>query len=120
MGQQEGSVWLFRLRHPLTDPESRELTALCIADAGKEYDVKGAIRARKLGLGWLFRRVLPKDENLDRLFCSEVVATRLNDLDRWDPGNASEWDPESLGWSIVRNGVTCKRERLTSTLVQGA
>ena len=120
LGQQQGSVWLFRLRQPLTDTESRKLTALCIADCGKEYDVKGAIRARTLGLGWLFRRIFPKDEDLGRLFCSETVATRLDDLDRWDPGNASEWDPESLGWSIVRDGVTCKRVQLTATLVQGA
>jgi len=120
LGQEQGSVWLFRLRQPLTDPDVRKLTALCIADCGKAYDVKGAIRARKLGLGWLARRVFPKDENPHRLFCSEAIAIRLRDLGRWDPGNASEWDPDSMGWSIVRDGVTCERKRLTATLVQGA
>lgn len=112
-------VWLYRLRRPLTDEESRELTALCIADAGKRYDMPGALRSRSLLCGWLFRRVKPHRQDLDQLFCSETVANRLDDLGRWDPGNASEWNPHALGQAIVKDGVTEKRVRLSATLIQG-
>jgi len=113
-----GRAWVYPLSATLTDVQADLLTALCVADCGKQYDYPGAVRSRDLGLGWLARIVYPRAENLHALFCSELVATRLRDLRRLEVANASDWAPNALAREMRRQEVTLKRVPLT--LVQGA
>ena len=100
-----GSVFVWPLSSPLSTEESKALTINCGEEIGKPYDFSAAVRARVLGLGWLFRLIHPRKENLDSFYCPEFVAEELRKLRQIELANVSNWHPDSLIEEFLRQGA---------------
>lgn len=101
-----GRVWHLPLTKPLCDSESRRLTAFLAGSLKKRYDFFGAAHARHTLIAWLYRRYF-QEEDLDKLFCSELVAAALRDVGRIDAKleNVSGFSPNGLRRYLRRRKI---------------
>lgn len=99
-----GDVWHLPLRWPLNADDSEQLTAKLEQFLMTPYDMLGAFRSG----GYLFRTVqaMVHRENLDLIFCSELVVRALVHVGRIRTANAGAWSPERLARHVRREGVT--------------
>lgn len=106
-----GKVWVYPLVEKLSPVQSQLLTRICMSEAQKAYDLKGAIWARQAGFGWLMRWLLSRSEDVNAYFCSEFVLDRLRDLNRVLVSNVSNYSPNTA-IDLLRRGVVGPRRRL--------
>lgn len=95
---QPGVIWHYPLKKPAN---LLGLTPFLVSVLGKPYDVIGALSTGK-----------EHTENLDAMFCSELVAAALRTVDLFPIDNAGAWSPNNLFRTLVRMGVYHKPERL--------
>lgn len=106
-----GNVWRYPLAGPLTTFARRNLSRWLLSQVHVGYDYLGAWRARDLCLGKV-RRWLIGEQNLASLFCSELVAAALTQIGRFEDGDASAWNPNSLCRELARRKVVTSPIRI--------
>jgi len=84
--EYEGSVWWLPMA---VEFDKQEFVGFCLSQKGKKYDAPQAI-------GSAIDFVPDQIENLDRLFCSELVFAALESAGVIPPGNASEATPADI------------------------
>ena len=96
-----GRYWYYPLGVPLFGSQPRDLTDWLDHEIGRQYDSIGAFRARDFTCieRWLGR------ENLETLFCSELVAAAWRQIGVWHTGNASRWSPNRLIRTALEVGI---------------
>ena len=99
-----GRVWLYKLKRPLTLSDRIKLRDFLLTYVGKSYDTLGAFQSG----GKLFSLIqkLKFQENLHTIFCSELCAAALREVDRLETESASYWSPNKLLRYLVTNGIT--------------
>lgn len=105
-----GKVWRYPLVDPLTSRQKRRLSKDMMEHLGQPYDYVGAARSGGFLLR-LFEKCV-RQEDLDTLFCSELVAHTLTDLGIAEYTNASSQSPNSLARDLVKTGLCWKRKRI--------
>jgi ASC-1-like (ASCH) protein len=106
----EGRAWLYPLYRPLFDAEQDQLNAFLRYYIGTEYDRIGAIRSGGKVFSW-FESLLHK-ENLDSIFCSELLAATHRHIGLIETDNVSRWNPNRLIKFERDLGIINKRRRL--------
>lgn len=99
-----GRAWLYPLYRPLYGNENERLNGFLHEQIGVPYDMVGGMRSAGIGLSWLESRLRGEDLNL--LFCSELVAAAHSLIGLLRTENASCWSPNKL----------IRHERATKTL----
>lgn len=105
-----GKIWLYRPTRPLSDRERKRLHYFLLGQIGKDYDYAGAMASGPRLLrwaSWLF-----KDECMNSVFCSELVAAAYERLLRFEIRSASVYNPNNLLRRLVRWGAVQKPERI--------
>ena len=104
-----GKVWKYGLKSPLYDSEKKRLLPYLLSQLGVQYDYFGAGRSG----GFLLRAVegVLRDEDVTKLFCSELCGAALTKVNRARIVNASAENPNSLVRFLYREAVINKRER---------
>ena len=88
-----GTVWHYPMSAPRIDQGA--IASWLVARLGTPYDTRQAAAARLLGLGWLQRRLLGR-EDLRRLYCAETAA-KADEIGGVLPEHdASGWSPAGL------------------------
>lgn len=98
-----GKIYRYRLTVPLTERERNRLTFFLCGQIGRPYDFIGAARSAPIltrALTWMFR-----EESLNAIFCSELVAAAMHRLIRFNTKNSSVWNPSSLMSILQRRGI---------------
>jgi len=105
-----GKVWVYRLKSPLYKPEKSRLGLCLLGMLGVEYDYRGAAQSG----GFLLRLIekLVRNEDVSKLFCSELVAFALTRIGRGRIISSSGQNPNSLARYLYRDGIVTKRERV--------
>jgi hypothetical protein len=106
-----GKVFHYPLVEPLFGSGKRKLSQFLHDQLGKEYDLIGALRAG--GKIWAWLEAQLREEDLNFLFCSELVAASLNRVDRLDTDSASRWNPNQLIRHGLKKKILHKPRRLT-------
>jgi len=97
-----GRAYYYPLIQLLTTKEIIDLDFFAGKQRGRTYDYLGAFRSRATPGGlisWAFCQ-----ENLSRLFCSELCAAGLREVGRFEDRNCSVWNPNRLCRHQVRTG----------------
>lgn len=105
-----GKVWRYPLARPLYTAEQRRLRLSVVDCLGLPYDFLGAGRS-----GGALVRILEKafrEEDMARVFCSELVAHCLTKVGLTYMLNASGQNPNSLVRRLSREHVVRGRERI--------
>lgn len=99
------------LRSELYTDERERLTATLDRCIGKSYDLIGAVRSG----GFLLRTVcgwLHPESDAD-LYCSELAALALTEIERMHVKNYSSWSPMRLYRRVRNQGICDTARRLT-------
>lgn len=104
-----GRVWHYPIRRPLSLRESLDISVdlAQTCRCRRPYDYMGAFDSRSTLIGLAVRAKFGR-ENLDRLFCSELVANAWRRARILRTANASRWTPNALARYAVRHGLTEK------------
>lgn len=102
-----GSVDLYRLTdiNRLTQDESELLTTILVrhfVDSRKTYDMRGAALS---GMRRLKATRCFPGADLEKIFCSELIAATLQRLNRMNRENPSKFNPACMMRRLVRDGV---------------
>lgn len=99
-----GDVWHYPLRRPLYDHEADRLLAFLESCLGRGYDFLGA---GKSGGGLLMRSIqrLKGKEDMNMIFCSELVVRAWIALGIMVHKNAGAWSPARLVRYVLRRGI---------------
>ena len=99
----KGTLWHYRLSKQLNRTKIRLLTKTLKDKIGTPYDWDGA---KKAG-GYLYSAAcaIMYGEDVDSMFCSELVAYALQQVGICDIQNASRWNPNSLMRRLTRDSV---------------
>lgn len=106
---RKGRIWHHPLRIPLTPFARYRLSEYLVAQLGKPYDLKGAIRS-----GMMVRvlaRILRKG-SLDQMFCSELCAAAWAEAGIMQIGMASFYSPSALIRRSRREAISLAPRRL--------
>jgi len=106
----EGKVWRYPLYRALYSAEDERLTDLLMSIIHTPYDKLGAIRAAGVGLSFVESLLHP--DNLNSIFCSELVAAAYADIGLWATANVARWSPNLLARCLRSGGVLRKPRRL--------
>ncbi len=102
-----GRVWRYPLRRRISDYEAvcleERLRKLCVNEC--PYDTLGALRSRSM-VGAAVMRWKFYQEDIQELFCSELVANEWALMRILKTRSASRWNPNSLARYAVRHGLT--------------
>lgn len=110
MWDYDGRVWLYRLSRQLYLHEMTRLMGSLRAAVGREYDVRGAMRAG--GAIFALIQAAIRGEDLTSLFCSELVAEQLSHIGYFPTANSSRWSPNHLVRKLRRMGLVNRPVRL--------
>jgi len=86
-----GRVWHYPLYRRLYAAESDRLNQFLMDHLGIPYDHIGAIRSG--GAAWSWFESLLRDEDLSRIFCSELCAAAHREIGMIRTDNVSRWNP---------------------------
>jgi hypothetical protein len=111
--QYDGKMFHYPLADPLFASGKQRLSQFLHDQIGKEYDLLGALRAGGKVFAWLEAQL--REEDLNFLFCSELVAASLNRVDRLETDSASRWNPNQLIRHGRKKKILHKPRRLTCT-----
>lgn len=106
----KGKVWHYPVFRPLYASEDERLTDFLMATLHVPYDKMGAFRSGGVGLSWVESLLHP--DNLNSIFCSELVAAAYACIGLWATDNVSRWSPNRLVWRLRSAGVLRKPRRL--------
>jgi len=97
VNEYAGRVWHYPLRVPIGPPMTRELNIALVDLVENEcgYDYLGAVRSRSM-IYAMIRRWKYGREDLETLFCSELVALAWSRFDLFETTNVSGWNPNAL------------------------
>jgi hypothetical protein len=106
IAEYRGHVWHYPLRAPIDWREAEEINEYLVELATTEcaYDLIGAVRSRMTPYA-LIQRWKHGHEDLQTLFCSELVAATWNRFGIFPTKNASGWNPNTLLRAATRNGI---------------
>jgi hypothetical protein len=106
----KGKVWHYPVFRPLYAGEDERLTDFLMATLHAPYDRLGAFRSAGVGLSWIESLLHP--DNLNSIFCSELVAAAYACIGLWATDNVSRWNPNRLVRRLRAAGVLRKPRRL--------
>lgn len=90
----DGRAWLYPIYRPLFGFEADRLNEFLHQQVGVPYDMVGGMRSAGVGLSWIESRL--RGEDLELLFCSELVAAAHNLIGLLQTENSSRWSPNKL------------------------
>ena len=106
----KGKVWHYPLYRPLYASEDERLTEFLMATIHTPYDKLGALRSAGVGLSWI--ESLLHHDNLNSIFCSELVAAAHAYIGLWATDNVCRWNPNRLARRLRRAGVLRRPRRV--------
>jgi hypothetical protein len=106
----KGKVWRYPLYRPLYPTEDERLTEFLMGTIHTPYDKLGAIRSAGVGLSWIESLLHP--DNLNSIFCSELVAAAYACVGLWATAHVARWNPNRLARWLRAAGVLRKPRRL--------
>jgi len=106
----KGRVWRYPLYRPLYPTEDERLTDFLMATIHTPYDKLGAIRSAGVGLSWI--ESLLHSDNLNSIFCSELVAAAYACVGLWATAHVARWNPNRLARWLRAAGILRKPWRL--------
>jgi hypothetical protein len=107
----DGKVFHYPLVDPLFASEQKRLNQFLHDQIGKPYDLIGALRSG--GKIWAWMESHLREADLNFLFCSELVASSLNKVNRLETHNVSSWSPNKLIRHGLKKKILHKPRRLT-------
>jgi hypothetical protein len=107
----DGKVFHYPLVDQLFGGGKRKLSQFLHDQIGKPYDLIGALRAG--GKIWAWLEAQLREEDLNFLFCSELVAASLRHIGRLETDSASRWNPNQLVRHGLKENILHKPRRLT-------
>jgi hypothetical protein len=111
IARYRGEVWLLRLHedYRLAGEERRKLALGYLSEIGTKYDGRGAFTAgtRLIKRSWYLNRA-----DMSSLFCSEMIARRLQVIGRLPIANPARYSPKSLYRALVGSGVYLPPRRI--------
>ncbi len=103
-----GRVYHYPIYRPLFGNEKERLNEFLIYKIGTPYDMPGGVKSTTHGLSWLEARF--KGEDLNFIFCSELVAAAHAKIGLLQTSSASRWNPNRLIRYERRTGILkCSR-----------
>lgn len=108
-----GKAWHYPVYRPLFGAEADRLNDFLIEKVGTPYDMTGGMRSAGVGLSWLEAKL--RDEDLNLIFCSELVAAAYNLIGLIRTESASRWNPNRF----IRHGRKTKTLRRPRRLTCG-
>ncbi len=109
--EYDGKVFWYPLVNPLFASDRQHLHQFLIDQIGKPYDLIGALRAG--GKIWAWMESHLREADLNFLFCSELVASSLNKVNRLETHNVSSWSPNRLIRQGLKKNILQRPRRLT-------
>lgn len=106
----EGRVYHYPIYRPLFGFEAERLNEFLLDKVGTPYDMHGGMRSATHGLSWLESRF--KGEDLNFIFCSELVAAAHAKIGLLQTSSASRWNPNRLIRYERRTGILRRSRRL--------
>jgi hypothetical protein len=110
LGSYQGRVYQYPIYRPLFGFEADRLNAFLLGKIGTPYDLHGGMRSATHGLSWLEARF--KGEDLNFIFCSELVAAAHAQIGLLQTSSASRWNPNRLIRYGRRTGILKRARRL--------
>lgn len=110
LSSYSGRVYHYPLYRPLYPNESERLTQFLMETIHIPYDELGAMRSAGVGFSWIESQFRPQD--LNKIFCSEWLASALAIVGVFPTSNASRWNPNHLIRHLRWNHVVVKPRRL--------
>jgi hypothetical protein len=110
LGSYQGRVYHYPIYRPLFGFEAERLNTFLLGKIGVPYDLHGGMRSATHGLSWLESRF--KGEDLDFIFCSELVAAAHARIGLLQTSSASRWNPNRLIRYERRTGILKRARRL--------
>lgn len=108
--QYAGDAWHYRLTRELYPHERMRLSKYLRRTCGIQYDVSGALRAGGMLFAWA--EALFRQQNANKLFCSEWVAAASQNVGVLQTSSFSGWSPNYLVRYLRRQGWLHKPEEL--------
>lgn len=105
-----GRVYHYPVYRPLFGFEEERLNKFLLEKVGTPYDLHGGMRSATHGLSWLESRF--KGEDLNYIFCSELVAAAHAKIGLLQTSSASRWNPNRLVRYERRTGILRRPRRL--------
>ena len=105
-----GRVYHYPVYRPLFGFESERLNDFLFNMLGTPYDLHGGMRSATHGLSWLESRF--SGEDLNFIFCSELVAAAHARIGLLQTSSASRWNPNRLIRYERRTGILRRPGRL--------
>jgi hypothetical protein len=106
----KGRVYHYPIYRPLFGFESERLNTFLLEKVGTPYDMCGGMRSATHGVSWLESRF--KGEDLNFIFCSELVAAAHARIGLLQTTSASRWNPNRLIRYERRTGILRRSRRL--------
>jgi hypothetical protein len=106
----DGRMWLYPLSRPLFDFEERRLASFLVGMDGTPYSEIAAVRSAGLGFSWFESLLHP--ENLNSIFCSELVAAARRDIGISPTDDAARLSPNHLVRRLRHAGILLPPRRL--------
>ena len=105
-----GRVYHYPIYRQLFGNESDRLNEFLLEKVGTPYDLHGGMRSATHGLSWLESKF--KGEDLNFIFCSELVAAAHARIGLLQTSSASRWNPNRLIRYERRTGILRRSRRL--------
>jgi hypothetical protein len=105
-----GRVYHYPIYRPLFGFEEDRLNEFLFEKVGTPYDTSGGMRSATHGFSWLESRF--KGEDLNFIFCSELVAATHARIGLLQTSSASRWNPNRLIRYERRTGILRRARRL--------
>ena len=105
-----GRVYHYPVYRPLFGFEENRLNEFLLDKIGTPYDLHGGVRSATHALSWLESRF--KGEDLNFIFCSELVAAAHARIGLLQSSSASRWNPNRLIRYERRTGILRRSRRL--------
>ncbi len=105
-----GRVYHYPVYRPLFGFEADRLNEFLLSKIGVPYDLQGGMLSATHGISWLESRF--RGENLNFIFCSELVAAAHANIGLLQTSSASRWNPNRLIRYERRNGILRRARRL--------
>jgi hypothetical protein len=105
-----GLAWIYPIGRALYSHEADRLSQYLVSRLGHPYDLRGALRSG--GVLFSFIESVLHQEDLATLFCSELVASSLEQVGLVTFRNASSWSPNKLVRRLTWRGLYSDRVAL--------
>ena len=106
----KGRIYHYPIYRPLFGAEDARLNAFLLEKIGTPYDMPGGMRSATHGVSWLESRF--SGEDLNFIFCSELVAAAHARIGLLQTISASRWNPNRLIRYERRTGLLRRSRRL--------